>query len=206
MQREQNSRYASHNGLIVAGPVTQAIHLPTLATLGDRLQVVVHIMDDEVGTLVASRTGARSTTSVQTRSRLEDPEVEVVATFSPGQFHAAQVEAATAAGKLAILCEKPLATTVEEAQLIADVSAKTSARGRGATYRTPPPSCVSQCNLPPNDDMVNLATELAAPAPAWLALRNPSSAKRKCRRIRNTLILGLVCPSKTTRLDGDQGY
>jgi hypothetical protein len=50
----------------VAGPVTQAIHLPTLATLGDRLQVVVHIMDDEVGTLVASRTGARSTTSVQT--------------------------------------------------------------------------------------------------------------------------------------------
>jgi hypothetical protein len=73
-------------------------------------------------------------------------------------------------------------------------------------YRTPPPSCVSQCNLPPNDDMVNLATELAAPAPAWLALRNPSSAKRKCRRIRNTLILGLVYPSKTTRLDGDLGY
>ena len=25
------------------------------------------------------------------------------------------------------------------------------------------------------------------------ALRNPSSAKRKCRRIRNTLILGLAC-------------
>ena len=31
----------------------------------------------------------------------------------------AQLEAATAAGKLAILCEKPLATTVEEAQFIA---------------------------------------------------------------------------------------
>ena len=72
-----------------------------------------------------------------------------------------------------------------EAQFIADVSAKTSARGRGATYRTPPPSCVSQCNLPPNDDMVNLATELAAPARTWLGLRNPSSAKRKCRRIGN---------------------
>jgi hypothetical protein len=67
---------------------------------------------------------------------------------------------------------------------------------RGATCRTPPPSCVSQCNLPPNDDMVNLATELATPAPAWLALRNPSSAKRKCRRIRNMLILGLEYPSK----------
>ena len=47
-------------GIIGAGPVTQAIHLPTLATLGDRLQVV-HIMDvnAEVGTLVASHTGAR---------------------------------------------------------------------------------------------------------------------------------------------------
>jgi myo-inositol 2-dehydrogenase / D-chiro-inositol 1-dehydrogenase len=121
-------------GIIGAGPVTQAIHLPTLASLGDRLQVV-HIMDvnAEVGALVASRTGARSTTSVQTL--LEDPEVDVVAICSPGQFHAAQVEAATAAGKLAILCEKPLATTVEEAQLIADVSAKTSARGRGCYVR-----------------------------------------------------------------------
>jgi Oxidoreductase family, NAD-binding Rossmann fold len=48
------------------------------------------------------------------------PEVGVVAICSPGQFHAAQVEAATAAGKRGILCEKPLATTVEEAQLIAD--------------------------------------------------------------------------------------
>ena len=71
-------------------------------------------------------------------------------------------------------------------------------KSRGATYRTPPPSCVSQCNLPANDDMVNLATELAAPA--WLALRNPSSAKRKCRRIRNTLILGASVPVKNYSL------
>ena len=95
-------------GIIGAGPVTQAIHLPTLASLGDRLQVV-NIMDvnGEVGDLVASRTGARSTTSVPTL--LEDPDVDVVAICSPGQFHAEQVEAATAAGKRAILCEKPLA-------------------------------------------------------------------------------------------------
>jgi predicted dehydrogenase len=53
-------------------------------------------VNGEVGALVASRTGARSTTNVQTL--LEDPEVDVVAICSPGQFHAAQVEAATAAG------------------------------------------------------------------------------------------------------------
>ena len=121
-------------GIIGAGPVTQAIHLPTLASLGDRLQVV-HIMEvnAEVGALVASRTGARSTTSVQTL--LEDPEVDVVAICSPGQFHAEQVEAATAAGKRAILCEKPLATTVEETQLIADFREDRSARGRGCYAR-----------------------------------------------------------------------
>ena len=161
----------------------------------------------EVGALVASRTGARSTTSVQTL--LEDPEVDVVAICSPGQFHAAQVEAATAAGKRGILCEKPLATTVEEAQLIADVSARTGVPVVvGAMHVYDPAFAAAQKSwgdlpdtatlvrvavyLPPNDDMVNLATELAAPAPAWLALRNPSSAKRKCRRIRNTLILGLA--------------
>ena len=31
-------------GIIGAGPVTQAIHLPTLSTINDRLRVV-HIMD-----------------------------------------------------------------------------------------------------------------------------------------------------------------
>ena len=169
-------------GIIGAGPVTQAIHLPTLASLGDRLKVV-HIMDvnAEVGALVASRTGARSTTSVQTL--LEDPEVDVVAICSPGQFHAAQVEAATAAGKRAILCEKPLATTVEEAQLIADVSARTGVPVVvGAMHVYDPAFAAAQKSwgdlpdtatlvrvavyLPHNDDLVNLATELAAPAPS----------------------------------------
>ena len=169
-------------GIIGAGAVTQAIHLPTIATLSDRLQVV-HIMDvnAEVGALVASRTGARSTTNVQTL--LEDPEVDVVAICSPGQFHAAQVEAATAAGKRAILCEKPLATTVEEAQLIADVSSMTGVPVVvGAMHVYDPAFAAAQKSwgdlpdtatlvrvavyLPNNDDMVNLATELAAPAPA----------------------------------------
>ena len=46
-------------GMIGAGPVAQAIHLPTVATLGDRLQVV-HIIDAVVRALVASRPGAGS--------------------------------------------------------------------------------------------------------------------------------------------------
>ena len=167
-------------GVIGAGPVTQAIHLPTLSTLGDRLQVV-HVMDvnQEVASFVAGYTGARSTTEVQTL--LDDPTVEVVAICSPGQFHAAQVEAAIGAGKRAILCEKPLATTVEEAQRIADVSAKTGVPVVvGAMHVYDPAFATAQRSwddlpetatlvrvavyLPSNDDMVNLATELVAPA------------------------------------------
>jgi myo-inositol 2-dehydrogenase/D-chiro-inositol 1-dehydrogenase len=95
-------------GFIGAGPVTQAIHLPTLATLADRLHVA-HVMDvdEPLAAAVATRVGARSTTEVD--ELLADPDVGVVAICSPHRFHAEQVEAACAAGKRAILCEKPLA-------------------------------------------------------------------------------------------------
>ena len=61
-------------GIIGAGPVTQAIHLPTISTLDDRLRVV-HIMDvnAEVGASVARRSDARSSTDVQTL--LDDPDI-----------------------------------------------------------------------------------------------------------------------------------
>jgi predicted dehydrogenase len=108
-------------GLLGAGPVTQAIHLPTLATFGDLFQVR-HIMDVDrtVATEVAQRVGARASTDMQ--AVLDDPEVEVVAICSPPQFHAQQVAAACAARKRAILCEKPLATTADEARSIAEAS------------------------------------------------------------------------------------
>lgn len=83
---------------------------------------VAHVMDvdEQVAAVVAARADAQSTTQLDTL--LEDPEVDVVAICSPDRFHAGQVAAVAAAGKRAILCEKPLATTVEEAQRIADVS------------------------------------------------------------------------------------
>lgn len=120
-------------GFIGAGPVTQAIHLPTLATLADRFRVA-HVMDvdEQVAAVVAARADAQSTTQLDTL--LEDPEVDVVAICSPDRFHADQVAAVAAAGKRAILCEKPLATTVEEAQRIADVSV-TSGVPSSTTWR-----------------------------------------------------------------------
>lgn len=108
-------------GILGAGPVTQAIHLPTLARLGGQYRVVsVMDVDPSVATAVAGRVGARASTSQQ--DVLEDPDVEVVAICSPHQFHAAQVEAACAAGKRGILCEKPFAVSAAEAAEIAAVA------------------------------------------------------------------------------------
>jgi len=109
-------------GILGAGPVTQAIHLPTLARLADRFRVaVVMDVDAALAERVASRAGARSTTDQD--ALLADPEVDVVLICSPPQFHASQVEAACAAGVRAVLCEKPFATSQEEAERIARAAA-----------------------------------------------------------------------------------
>jgi predicted dehydrogenase len=111
-------------GLLGAGPAVQAIHLPVLARLSDRFRVV-HVMDvsEDVAEAVAARVGAAWSTKLE--DLLMDPAVEVVAICSPSAFHAVQVIAAMRAGKRAILCEKPFATTRAEAEEIAAVSAET---------------------------------------------------------------------------------
>ncbi|MGC0369175.1 Gfo/Idh/MocA family protein [Microbacterium sp. SLBN-111] len=104
-------------GIIGAGPGVAALHAPTLArTSGDfRL---VHVSDGGSGraAAIAERFGARSSSGVD--ALLADPEVEVVAVCSPPEQHAAHVRASLAAGRRAIFCEKPLATTIEDAEQI----------------------------------------------------------------------------------------
>lgn len=111
-------------GFLGAGPVTQAIHLPSLARLTDLFRVT-HVMDvdSDVASTVAARVGARHSASLD--DLLADRDVDVVAICSPHQFHAAQVIAACRAGKKAVLCEKPFAVSGEEASEIAAVSAAT---------------------------------------------------------------------------------
>ena len=194
-------------GILGAGPVTQAIHLPTLATLHDRFRVV-HVMDvnGDVAATVAARTGARSTTDVQ--DLLHDPAVDVVAICSPHQFHADQVEAAARAGKRGILCEKPLATTVEEAQRIADVAAssgvpvvvgamhiydpalRAAARSWGALPRQATFVKVA-VYLPANDELVDLATDLVSAPAAPDGLADLSDPQARADLVRGG-ILGLA--------------
>ena len=75
---------------------------------------VVHVADNGSGRAqeVADRLGGRSSQGVDVL--LADPAVDVVAICSPPAEHAGQIRASIAAGVKAILCEKPLGTTVEE--------------------------------------------------------------------------------------------
>lgn len=111
-------------GIIGAGPVSQAIHLPTLARLTDRFHIAaVMDIDTEVAESVARRADARVASGID--DLLADPAVEVVAICTPPFLHADQVIAAMEAGKKAVFCEKPLATTMEEAERIAEAAART---------------------------------------------------------------------------------
>lgn len=170
-------------GFLGAGPVTQAIHLPSLSRLTE-LFAVAHVMDvdESVASSVAGRVGARHSASMD--ELLADPGVDVVAICSPHKFHAAQVIAACRAGKKAVLCEKPFAVSAEEAAEIAAVSAETGVPIVVGAMHTFDPGWLaaerlmgslpetahtlrSSVVLPPNPRFEDFATEvIARPAPS----------------------------------------
>ena len=162
-------------GFVGAGPVTQAIHLPTLARLPEAFDVV-HItdVDPEIAASVAARVGARSSSTIE--QLLDDPAVDVVV-CSPHQFHAAQVTAACRAGVKGVLCEKPFAMSGQEASEIAAVSAETgvpilvgamhtfdpgrrAAQANWGDLATTTHSIRSSIVLPPNPRFEDFATEV----------------------------------------------
>lgn len=169
-------------GIVGAGPGVAALHLPTLARVSDRFEVV-HISDAGSGRAagLASRVGARSSTGID--DLLADPRVEVVVLASPPAEHAAQILAAVAARKRAILCEKPLATTVEDAQAVIDACRATGtalligtnhlydpAWGRAKHHLLAEGHRVRAISvtlaLPPNGRYHDVVTELSVPAAA----------------------------------------
>ena len=106
-------------GVIGAGPGLSARHAPTLVRVGGDLRIV-HIADagSGAGRAIADRTGARASSGIQ--ELLADADVDIVVICSPPDAHAEHVLAAVAGGKRAILCEKPLATTEDDAARVID--------------------------------------------------------------------------------------
>jgi len=82
-----------------------------------------------------------SETANDWREVLDRDDIDVVDIVTPGDSHAEIAIAALAAGKH-VLCEKPLANTVEEAEAMAEAAAEAASRGVyamvGFTYRRVP--------------------------------------------------------------------
>lgn len=191
-------------GFLGGGPVTQAIHLPVLATMPDRWRVA-RVMDinSRVAEAVAARCGGEATTDPL--RIIEDPAIDVVAVCSPNAFHADQVIAACRAGKRAVLCEKPLAVNRDEADAIVAVAQETGTAILVGTMHLYDPgfraglaawqqeqdqvlAVRSNIYLPPNGGLVDYATqEVPLDGPA---LGPPPPAPPPIR-LRNT-ILGLA--------------
>ena len=70
---------------------------------------------------------------------LADPDIEAVYIPLPNFLHLEWVLAAAAAGKH-ILCEKPMAITAADAQLMVDAAARRRRRPRRGLHVRPPPA------------------------------------------------------------------
>jgi predicted dehydrogenase len=98
-------------GLIGCGIISGA-HLRAYGHAGDRARVAICCdTREEVARQAAEGIGARWTTSAE--DVLNDPEIDAVDICLPHHLHAPIAIAAARAGKH-ILCEKPLATTIED--------------------------------------------------------------------------------------------
>ncbi|KQX72482.1 MULTISPECIES: Gfo/Idh/MocA family protein [Aeromicrobium] len=107
--------------------------------LRPRLRAVCGRNEDAAGE-VARRFGWESV-ETDWRALLTRDDVDVIDVCTPGNTHAEIAIAALEAGKH-VLCEKPLANTVEEAEAMADAAAAAAERGVramvGFTYRRTP--------------------------------------------------------------------
>lgn len=193
-------------GFAGAGPVVQAIHLPAIAGLSELR--VAHVMDVDLDTAkaVASR-ASEAAHSTSLEELLADPAVDIVAVCSPHQFHAEQAIAACAAGKRAVLVEKPLAVGVDEAERIASAAREAGVPvvvGAMHTYDqawldlaerwgdlpTDARHVRSVIQLPPNARYEDLSTQLHA-RPAYSMPADRSAPEVRMAMLRGAL-LGLT--------------
>lgn len=194
-------------GILGAGPVTQAIHLPTLAQM-PRLWRVGKVMDVDpvVARIVAARCGAEGVADAA--SVIEDPAIDVVAICSPHHFHAEQLIAAARAGKRAALVEKPLAVSRAQAEEVGRIVAETGMTVLVGTMHWYDPGfraglaawegaggsatrIRSAIFVPPNAQFVRAATEEAIPSPPPPAPPAEQPPEFQRDRLRQT-ILGLA--------------
>ena len=108
-------------GILGAGSVARRRVLPAIAAHeGSRLQALM-VRDPERAAALAAEHGAQRACA-DVDDLLGDPEVDAVYVSSPVDLHCEHVLAAAAAGKH-VLCEKPMALSVDECRRMIDACA-----------------------------------------------------------------------------------
>ena len=100
-------------GIVGVGNVARWAYLPRLRSSSVMNLVAVHDVDPVAAASVAEREGVRRASSLE--DLLADDAVQVVCICTPELYHAEAAIAALATGRH-VLCEKPLAASVEEAR------------------------------------------------------------------------------------------
>src|SRR6185295_9263891 len=95
------------------GGIARSAHLPAMAKLADRV-VLLATADVDAGAAEAAAKPWGAAHSTDYRTVLAHPGVQAVVVATPEYLHAEQVCAAAAAGKH-VLCEKPMARSLDEA-------------------------------------------------------------------------------------------
>src|SRR5579883_1266604 len=108
-------------GLIGAGTIANSAHLPAIAQLHDELELVaVADVRGEAAEKAAREYGAEDWYT-DYRQLLARPDIDMVDICTPEFLHGEQVVAAAEAGKH-ILCEKPMANSLADADAMIEAA------------------------------------------------------------------------------------
>ena len=110
-------------GVLGAGQIAQAAHFESCAKAPNAELFAICDVADDLRERMAVAHGARRTFG-DYDAMLADPEVEAVIIATADAFHVEASIRALEAGKH-VLCEKPLATSVEDAERLRDAVART---------------------------------------------------------------------------------
>lgn len=109
-------------GLIGCGGIARSAHLPAMAHLVDRVELVATADVDEAAAAAAAKPWSAAYFA-DYRAVLARTDIEAVVIATPEYLHCEQVEGAAAAGKH-ILCEKPMAQSLAGADRMIAAAAR----------------------------------------------------------------------------------
>lgn len=124
-------------GVVGTGGWASDVHLPTYQAHPRARLVGVYDPDEERAARAAKRFGAESVFS-DYEAMLDRDDIDAIDIITPNVSHASLALAAIAAGKH-VICEKPMAMNVDEAQQMVDAARKANLKTAvNFTWRNPP--------------------------------------------------------------------